>query len=785
MRLISRVLALIAFTFAGIVAAPAAPAYNTIYATSAAVKCTSDAVCASIANITVQTVTYHSLAGQGFYAWDGVTSCVADGVFYIKPTGATHCFVMQGFASASGGASSFNGGTPFGSAAGYNVGTSGATVPVLNAAGNTFANPITIADGVLATQAASVGQIASAAVPALAISTVAAVSNVTIATPGATFDGHTLTNSGTDSILLTGQSTASQNGRYIWNGAASPLTRAAGATTAAQLGFVTNSIAQGLTYANSTWQCAQSSATITSGGGVGTTSLTFNLINTANGLVTTVENTMGLLNAWLQFGVPSPTFPVTAAKINSTQWLVRYLVSNGNLGDYQETRLTNTGANNVVGTTSGSPVATPLPLAYQITGNWGVIGGLREQFYDGNTDANSTWEAIYNMGLFASALNTYGFVGFGHWNLVYLGDNQIIIAMDGGTNQNFAPIGTILYGQSFTVDQDYGVVLPADGVTSLGTIEWFNAFTATGLRANSSATITNGSAGWQNSYGALIPTTAMNTAQFFTGTPIPIGYRSLPGTASISTTTLTVTAYAGAVPLAVGSTVTGTGVTAGTAITAFGSGSGGTGTYTVNHSQTVGSETMQFGTVQQINSNASASATGAISSTTLTVTGITATSTLRAGATVFGSGVTAGTVIVSQLSGPTGGNGTYSVNNSQSISAEVMTFGVDEPTGIGFTNSSYTNRVFEMTLTRGDPGQPYGWTQDTTSKAFLIINPINDKGYFNFSSGVAPIVTVNPASTLVDYNWRIGTLQFGEPANDNYECSYAHRRSSVACGSMR
>lgn len=62
-------------------------------------------------------------------------------------------------------------------------------------------------------------------------------------------------------------------------------------------------------------------------------------------------------------------------------------------------------------------------------------------------------------------------------------------------------------------------------------------------------------------------------------------------TGSISTTTLTVSAVAYGY-LAVGQTITGAGVTSGTTITGLGSGTGGVGTYTVNHSQSVGSEAL-------------------------------------------------------------------------------------------------------------------------------------------------------------------------------------------------
>lgn len=62
-------------------------------------------------------------------------------------------------------------------------------------------------------------------------------------------------------------------------------------------------------------------------------------------------------------------------------------------------------------------------------------------------------------------------------------------------------------------------------------------------------------------------------------------------TGTIAGTTLTVSAVTSG-HLAVGQYITGTGVTINTMITALGTGAGGVGTYTVNNTQTVGSETM-------------------------------------------------------------------------------------------------------------------------------------------------------------------------------------------------
>jgi hypothetical protein len=61
---------------------------------------------------------------------------------------------------------------------------------------------------------------------------VAATSNVSLAAPGATIDGVAL--AANDVVLLTGQTTASQNGPYVWTAAGSALTRAANWDTSAE-----------------------------------------------------------------------------------------------------------------------------------------------------------------------------------------------------------------------------------------------------------------------------------------------------------------------------------------------------------------------------------------------------------------------------------------------------------------------------------------------------------------------------------------------------------------------
>ena len=63
-----------------------------------------------------------------------------------------------------------------------------------------------------------------------------------------------------------------------------------------------------------------------------------------------------------------------------------------------------------------------------------------------------------------------------------------------------------------------------------------------------------------------------------------------------------------------------------------------------------------------------ASVTASISTTTLTVTAV-GSGTLYVGSTLTGTGITAGTVIMAQVSGTTGGIGVYTVNNSMTFAS--------------------------------------------------------------------------------------------------------------------
>lgn len=70
--------------------------------------------------------------------------------------------------------------------------------------------------------------------------------------------------------------------------------------------------------------------------------------------------------------------------------------------------------------------------------------------------------------------------------------------------------------------------------------------------------------------------------------------------------------------------------------------------------------------------NDGAVVTGSIATNTLTVTAVTS-GTLKPGQPIAGSGITAGTVIVNQLTGTPGGIGTYTVSISQTAASTTVT----------------------------------------------------------------------------------------------------------------
>lgn len=80
---------------------------------------------------------------------------------------------------------------------------------------------------------------------------VAAGTNITVASPGATIDGVTMATN--DRVLLRAQTTTTENGVYIFNGSATPMTRANDASTYDELESAVVTVDEG-TGAGTTWR---------------------------------------------------------------------------------------------------------------------------------------------------------------------------------------------------------------------------------------------------------------------------------------------------------------------------------------------------------------------------------------------------------------------------------------------------------------------------------------------------------------------------------------------------
>lgn len=108
-------------------------------------------------------------------------------------------------------------------------------------------------------------------------------SNINLAAPGASLDGVTMASG--DRFLAGAQTAGAENGVYVWNGAATPATRALDASTAAEVTGILVPVLEG-TSANKTYRQTATGITL------GTTALVF-----------------------IEFGVTLPTASDTAAGI--------------------------------------------------------------------------------------------------------------------------------------------------------------------------------------------------------------------------------------------------------------------------------------------------------------------------------------------------------------------------------------------------------------------------------------------------------------------------------------
>ncbi len=90
----------------------------------------------------------------------------------------------------------------------------------------------------------------------------ASTGNLTLSGPGASVDGVTLSNG--DRVLAKNQTTASENGIYIFNGAGAAMTRASDASAFAELESAVVVVDEGTSNAGTSWRQTQVNGTIDS-----------------------------------------------------------------------------------------------------------------------------------------------------------------------------------------------------------------------------------------------------------------------------------------------------------------------------------------------------------------------------------------------------------------------------------------------------------------------------------------------------------------------------------------
>lgn len=149
-----------------------------------------------------------------------------------------------------------------------------------------------------------------------------------------------------------------------------------------------------------------------------------------------------------------------------------------------------------------------------------------------------------------------------------------------------------------------------------------------------------------------------------------------------------------------------------------------------------------------------ATLTGAISGTTLTVSAV-ATGALAVGQFVDGAGVTAGTYITALGSG-TGGTGTYTVNNSQTVASESMTstapaVAFDSVSGAFVVSSATTGASSTLAFATGAAAAPLLLTQATGAVLSQGAVAATPSGFMN------SVVAINN-------NWALFTTTF-DPDN--------------------
>jgi hypothetical protein len=178
----------------------------------------------------------------------------------------------------------------------------------------------------------------------------ASTANVNIASAPASLDTVSLTNG--DRVLLKNQTTASQNGPYIFNGAGSALTRATDGNTGTKLVSKTFPVRGGTANQDTWWTITNDSIT------VGSTAITF----TQTGGAGTYSAGTGLSLAGNQFSIDSTVATLAGVQALTNKTLTAPVISSIELGNATDTTISRVSAGVIA--VEGATIPT------ESTGTW-------------------------------------------------------------------------------------------------------------------------------------------------------------------------------------------------------------------------------------------------------------------------------------------------------------------------------------------------------------------------------------------------------------------------------
>jgi hypothetical protein len=159
---------------------------------------------------------------------------------------------------------------------------------------------------------------------------VATQANLNLAAPGATIDGVTM--AANDRVLVKANTAPAENGIYVWNGAATPMTRAADASTAAELEQAITTVEEG-TSASASYRQTSINFTLDSG------AVAWTSFGTAAGAAS--DSTAGIVASATQAEVDAGTIHNKfVAPDTLATYAGRKLKATGTVGDAAATQFT-------------------------------------------------------------------------------------------------------------------------------------------------------------------------------------------------------------------------------------------------------------------------------------------------------------------------------------------------------------------------------------------------------------------------------------------------------------